>query len=233
MSQSKFVNYEKWGNGIFMFIIAIKSILYEYACLIFLCIIFQMLMVSKELTRGHKYNLKHFIWVYIFLLYLMLVFICTGTGNIRDIGRYPTVIRLDQINLVPFNTYSGGIITHIANIIMFTPLGFLLPLIWKQFKSARKVAFTGLLFSLLIELSQLLNMRCSDIDDLIMNTAGAFLGWVLFNLFEKLFKMKDKKQVNNIEISKMSFLAYHEACFYLILSFAGEFLFFNEFLFIK
>lgn len=218
-----------------MLIVAIKSLLYEYICVMFFCAIFQIVMVKKECKNGHRYSLKHFVWVYIFYIYLMLVFICTGTGNIYEFTRYikvhETITELTQMNLMPFSPNSGEVIMHIANSIMFMPFGFLLPLIWKQFKSARKVVYTGLLFSLAIELSQLLNIRTTDIDDLIMNTIGAFLGWALFCLFEKLFKNKKEKQVDNLERTKLSFLARHEACFYLVFSFVGVFLLYNPFLF--
>ena len=212
-------------------LIATIKLLYEYIRVILLCVIFQIAMIKKEHKNGHRYSLKHFLWVYIFYIYLMLIFICTGTGNIYEFTRYikvnEPITELTQMNLIPFSPISGGIIEHIANIIMFMPLGFLLPLIWKQFKSAWKVICTGLLFSLAIELSQLLNIRNTDIDDLIMNTIGAFLGWVLFCLFEKLFKNKKEKQIDSLERIKLSFLARHEACFYLIFSFVGVFLLYN------
>lgn len=211
------------------------AIFYEYICVIFFGSIFQIVMVKKEHKNGHIYTLKHFIWVYIFYIYLMLVFSCTGTGNIYEFARYIRIHeplnKLTEINLIPFDSASGGILTHIANIIMFTPFGFLLPLIWKQFKSASKVICTGLLFSLAIELSQLLNMRTTDIDDLIMNTIGAFLGFVFFYSFEKIFKNKKEEQIQDIERAEMSFLACHEAYVYLILSFLGVFIFYNPFIF--
>ncbi|WPC43177.1 VanZ family protein [Clostridium sp. JS66] len=217
-----------------MIIKVVESILYEYTCLIFLGVIFQIVMVKKEQKNGHEYSLKHFIWVYIFYIYLMLVFNCTGIGNIYEFNFYikvhAPIAELTQINLIPFSHTSGEIIMYIENGIMFMPFGFLLPLIWEQFKSARKVVYTGLLFSLAIELSQLLNIRFTDIDDLMMNTIGTFLGWVLFYLFDKLFKNKKEKQIHSLENTNISFLARHEACFYLVFSFIGQILLYNPFL---
>lgn len=208
------------------------EILYEYICVIFLCVIFQIIMVKKEHKSGHTYNLKHFIWVYVLFVYIMLVFICTGVGTLHDLFRAIKENELSEfstINLVPFDAASGGIFEHIENIIMFMPLGFLLPLIWKKFKSIKRVVAAGCLFSLAIELSQLFNIRDTDINDLLMNTIGAFLGLVIFYLFKKLFK--NKKEVKELDETKLSFLAHHEAAFYLILSFTSVFLFYNEFLF--
>ncbi|PRR82472.1 VanZ like family protein [Clostridium luticellarii] len=219
------------GDEILMFITVIKALAYEYLCLIFFCVIFQIIMAVEENKNGHKYEWKHFAWVYIFFIYLMLVFICTGTGNIHEFTRYKgmseTITRLTEINLVPFSSTSGGIVTHAANSVMFMPFGFLLPFIWRQFRSSLKVACTGLFFSLAIELSQLLNMRATDIDDLIMNTLGAFLGWMVFYLF----KNKDRKPIDSSNRTKLSFPARHEAFFYLVLSFTDVFLLYNPFLF--
>lgn len=64
-----------------------------------------------------------------FLLYIYLALSKAGIGSIWDIGRYSGLFRIDEINLIPFD--SVGILTYILNIIMFMPLGFLLPLIWK------------------------------------------------------------------------------------------------------
>lgn len=71
------------------------------------------------------------------------------------------------------------------NILLFVPLGFILPLLWKEFRSRRTMCFTGFLLSLGIELAQLLNYRISDVDDLIMNTLGAWLGYELLMLLSR------------------------------------------------
>lgn len=209
-----------------------KWILYEYICVVFLCVIFQAAMVKKEHANGRKYGLRHFTWVYIFFLYITLVFICTGTGNLHDLFFAIKRNKLSEfatINLIPFGAASGGIFEHVANTIMFMPLGFLLPLIWREFKSVKKVVSAGFLFSLAIELSQLLNLRDTDINDLIMNTFGAFLGFIFFYQFNRI--VNGKNEIQDLEETNSSFLAKHEGEFYLILSFTGMFLFYNEFLF--
>lgn len=63
-----------------------------------------------------------------------------------------------------------------------------------------------------------------------MNTIGAFLGWIIYSLFKKIFKDSHEKEFYNLDKAKLSFLARYEAYFYLILSFAGVFLFYNPLL---
>uniref|UniRef100_UPI0025B87086 VanZ family protein n=1 Tax=Demequina sp. TaxID=2050685 RepID=UPI0025B87086 len=65
-----------------------------------------------------------------------------------------------------------------GNVAMFVPLGFLLMWLWTSPLIARvimaTVAGTGL--SIIIELAQLTLGRVADIDDVILNGAGALLG---------------------------------------------------------
>lgn len=81
-------------------------------------------------------------------------------------------------------------------------------------------------FSLIIELSQLFNGRITDLDDLLMNTLGAFLGWVIFRLLrEHLSKLQDKVSVQSANIEKIPLLLRGEAWFYMASAFAGMFFF--------
>ncbi len=48
-----------------------------------------------------------------------------------------------------------------------------------------KTALTGFTLSLIIELSQLFNRRITDIDDLMMNTLGALIGWAIFRMMKE------------------------------------------------
>ncbi|WP_051195303.1 VanZ family protein [Lachnospira multipara] len=67
-----------------------------------------------------------------------------------------------------------------GNILLFLPLGFLLPTI------LRRIGFLGtmmsaVVLSLLIELTQLFTkLGTFDIDDIILNTFGALLGFIFF-----------------------------------------------------
>lgn len=198
-------------------------VMYIYFCTIIFCIVFQTGFLLKA---QKKLSIKHFLWVYVFLFYLALVYMVTGVGNIWVIGKYETLIRISEINILPFA--SEGITTYILNIILFMPLGFLLPTIWPQFRTIKNVAYTGLFFSLAIELSQLLNHRITDIDDLLMNTLGAIIGYLIYRA---LFKMLYKRGEIKPDIS--SLVVKYEAVFYLVCSFTGMILLHYPILFRK
>lgn len=195
------------------------SIIYAILCIILPCAIYQIILIKH---KKYKENLlPHLVWVYILLIYIYIIFSITGIGGIWDIGQYDQIIRLEEINLLPFQ--SDGIMTYALNIIMFMPLGFLLPLIWEKYRNPIKVFFTGFGFSLSIELCQLLNRRNTDIDDLLMNTLGAILGYLVWVLFKEIFKKTNKKAIT---------LSQHEPIIYLVLSVLGILLLYNWRLFL-
>ena len=89
------------------------------------------------------------------------------------------------INLIPIvhlvDIYDGWQMNIIGNIAMFIPVGIVWPICFKELDSIVKTVFAGFGFTLLIEVSQLLFYeRCSDIDDLILNTAGVIIGAMIY-----------------------------------------------------
>jgi glycopeptide antibiotics resistance protein len=158
----------------------------------------------------------------------MLVYRVAGIGTVWIIGFYPELIRMDEIYLVPFGTFDtiDSLAPYLLNILMTMPLGFLLPLIWKKFRSVKNVALAGFSLSLAVELSQLLNRRTTTTDDLIANTLGAVVGYFIFVLLFKIFRKDSEFKTKSKHRSP--FLRY-EAIIYLICSFMGVFLFYNGF----
>lgn len=163
----------------------------------------------------------HYIWTYIMMVYIWLVFSVTGIGSVWDIiskGGLAVAFKEANISLVPFQ--SEGIFTYCMNVIMFVPLGFLLPFIWRNFRNPLKTALTGFLFSMCIELAQLPTNRLADIDDLMMNTLGAVLGYSVWKIVGKYFLIKREKQ-------RTASLGNLEPIIYLILAYACNFLLYN------
>lgn len=91
-----------------------------------------------------------------------------------------------SINLIPLVTLtSADVRTSLLNILLMAPFGFGLPFITDF--SARRIIVAGALFSIAIELLQLLTglaagvtFRIADINDVIFNTVGVAAGCVIF-----------------------------------------------------
>jgi glycopeptide antibiotics resistance protein len=76
----------------------------------------------------------------------------------------------------------------LANLVLLFPLGILLPLGWPAWRNLRRLLAAAALFSLAIEgLQFVLGFgRSSSASDVIFNTAGVGLGYVVFLLFRRL-----------------------------------------------
>ncbi len=76
----------------------------------------------------------------------------------------------------------------LGNILLFIPLGFLLPLLVKRFRNFFLILFTGFLLSLFYECTQLLTgIGVFDVDDMILNTFGTLIGVIVFYCCKYLF----------------------------------------------
>ena len=144
-------------------------------------LILVLVLVSR--ISGHRPTKAQAVWKLLLALYLAAVYNVAGAPELPYI--YPRL----SINLIHFWDITSSVQAYLINsglnILLFVPLGFILPLLWKEFRSRRAMCLTGFLMSLGIELAQLLNYRISDVDDLIMNTLGAFLGYELLMLLSR------------------------------------------------
>ncbi len=137
----------------------------------------------------------------IILLSVVMVIIFSLTG-VSPISGFNIEIRIDEISFIPFRgiieMLQGGLTLHtfvniLGNIIMFMPMGFLLPLLFSNLYSLKKTVAVGFGASLLIEFTQLFLIRATDIDDLILNTLGTMLGYLVFLTFKKLLSRLTEK----------------------------------------
>lgn len=105
-------------------------------------------------------------------------------------------------NIIPFkNTYLYLIESQhfnldivlqntLGNVVIFIPLGIFLAMLFKRFQSAAKVAMLGFTITVVIEISQFfLQVGQFDVDDILLNTMGAVIGYYVFKGFIKISKL--------------------------------------------
>ena len=155
--------------------------------------------------------------ILILFTYIAGVYHFTGIGTIYDGFLYQLKLNPEQINLIPFSQ-DVHITSYILNIILFVPLGVLAPIVWKKMDKLINTVSLGFIFTLFIELTQLLNNRITDIDDIIMNVLGTIIGFVIFKILNKITKSKFK-------IKDPIVL---ELVIYIVVITAGRFFFYNE-----
>jgi len=165
-----------------------ESIAGFFAVLPFL-IIYHIFLIRKRKSNSNgtdgKSAIPHITAAYVFCFYLVGVLDITGISNMINYTS-PIFRYAININLIPFQDVSHLYQQYISNMILFIPLGFLLPVLWKRFEKIKPTFILGLLFSFTIEAAQVLTHRATDIDDIIMNTSGTIIGYFLFILIKKI-----------------------------------------------
>ena len=144
-----------------------KRILRAAFCLYCVCVLW--LLFGREISIGEstymeniagRFSLKPF---HTILRQLKRCF---------DPGR-PWLMRHSWINLL-------------GNVFVFLPLGLFLPLLWNGMRRLWRVIPVTAGVMTLVEIMQVLTLLGrGDIDDVILNTAGAALGYGVFKLLEK------------------------------------------------
>ena len=81
-----------------------------------------------------------------------------------------------------------AVVTNLfGNVIGFLPFGFILPVILDKMRSGWLIVLAGFGLSVTVEVIQLITkVGCFDVDDMILNTAGAALGYLLFFICDHL-----------------------------------------------
>lgn len=86
----------------------------------------------------------------------------------------------------------------LLNILMFVPMGVLLPYMNSEFRM-KGICLIAFGFTVLIETSQYYLMRgCFETDDLIMNVLGAIAGYYLNKIIFKVRKDSGEKKNEKI-----------------------------------
>ncbi len=145
---------------------------------------------------------SHPIW-HNFLLYIVFIFYIVILVAI--LFRAKHAVRV--VKLVPFGTiidflsrdavsYIFIISNLLGNVVLFIPLGIYLEL-FNPDKEMKVNVFWGFLVSLIVEIIQYIGkLGVGDIDDVILNSLGGYIGVVIYR--KLLLKYKEKEKVKNI-----------------------------------
>lgn len=141
-----------------------KSIKISGGCLflIYISVLIYLLFFAESYGRGmegarYDYNIQPF----------------------REISRYLKYWEILGVRTVFLNLA--------GNIIGFMPFGALLPLFAGSVRRGWKVTALSFEISALIECAQLVfHVGCFDVDDMILNTLGGFLGYLVYRQTRKI-----------------------------------------------
>ena len=93
------------------------------------------------------------------------------------------------VNLFDYDSKRDLLLNVIGNAAMFVPSGIVLPVVYKGLNTHRRVISAGIGISLCIEILQLpFYDRVSDMDDLLLNSFGFVIGYLLYLTAKRLRK---------------------------------------------
>ena len=190
--------------------ITLDSIVVYLLALIILLIVEISRFIKAKRNKRKFFCLKEF-FVVMFQVYLaLLISVTLFPLRISDIkvnllvNFIPIVNSVKDlmmtINSMGFFMVKFWVINILGNIILLAPLAFIMPVISKKFRSLKSVVILCFCTSLFIEFLQFLslfigNLRSVDIDDIILNTLGAFIGFGAFKVLSGFSFLK-----NNIDL---------------------------------
>lgn len=93
---------------------------------------------------------------------------------------------------IQLKDYTDIAVNIAGNLLIFIPIGFLVPYIWK--KLGAKCILIGFLLSCCVETIQLFTERNSDYNDIILNTIGTALGYLIYSLIIIVYRAIIKKR---------------------------------------
>lgn len=136
-------------------------------------IILLPVLIVWQNRRQQEVSIKRKCVIILLALYIAAVFSVVGIPSV-------CYVMVDlSVNLIPIVTMPGDLKEPLLNVILFMPLGFILPILWKRFQSVKNIIIAGLSLSLFIEILQIFTYRATDINDLITNTIGTLVGYLI------------------------------------------------------
>ena len=164
---------------------SLKEVLNDtWPMIVLTCIVLISIRLTYLLKNKQKFNIGNEMMMLTFIVYILCLFQIVTSQDVsgvhgvnvtlfKELTRYQVGSRLFYRNIV-------------GNILMFVPFGFFTSYYLKLEKK-RTIFFLTLIVSIVIELIQLEIGRAFDVDDIILNMFGSFLGYFVYRLMDKIF----------------------------------------------
>lgn len=173
---------------------------------------FYRLIVRKKHKIGRLREVVINLFFTYFLAVIYFTFFKYGMLGISfNKSRYLNLIPLiETINMFTSNFMGLGnsLYNVVGNILLFVPLGFFIPFLFKKGEDLKNILMYGFIGSLAVEVIQYFTaINITDIDDIIFNTLGAGLGFLCYKVFKSLKTKTIIDKVQDKEKNKVVVLA--------------------------
>ena len=163
-----------------------KGVVLATGFIVLMCL---CLTVAKKRYRTLLYAISAFY----LLSVLYFTFLRGERADLASISIKPPFYILKAITTGKYRAVTNR---SVLNLLLFVPFGYLLPQ-WLELsdKTIRwwKIMLAGFFTSLLIEVGQLMLRRGAfELDDLVKNTMGAVVGWMVWRTLDKTLRNRTK-----------------------------------------
>lgn len=199
------------------FVLNVIVTLGGFAVPILLILITMIIEIKKSKDIQEKIKIRNFWLKILFIIYLLLLITILFLNNEYRMGGYEDINtfskeHFETSNIIPFATIidyiskllSNNISTSIViinfatNLLLFAPMGFFIPILFKnKIKNIKQFGIIIIVITMFVEILQFMTYRGStDVDDIILNTIGAI---IVYMLMKTKFIKKFLKKVIDIE----------------------------------
>lgn len=187
----------------------------------FIALVFALPYTIYGYMRTNTVNVWKCTYLYTFFLYFLCAYFVTWLplptaetlSKLKPMSEFIQLVPFQSFLDIEMETLLRDLAIILFNVALTMPLGYFL----KEFfhLSLKKAVFIGFLVSLLYEVTQLTGLffiyprayRIFDIDDLIINTLGAYLGYVVAPLISGLLpKISDTQHHRLVQGSEVVFI---------------------------
>ena len=142
-------------------------------------------LVKRKFEFKPMKLLCEFAWILTVLAILKI------TGIIG--GDFSTTSIFNGDSHISFSLFEEGLsMATLLNVILFVPFGFFSPIVFNKLQKKKIYGILiGIIFSIVIESLQTFTGRFVQLDDMLMNTLGTFIGYELWFLLSTV-KLKQK-----------------------------------------
>lgn len=149
-------------------------------------------------------------WIYLFGVFSQTVLPKLSMGFLDNREFYFEVYVPPRTapNFIPFATLrlfwenrgnsldwsSLSVVNLLGNLLLFLPIGFLLPAVYPRQRRFYRVFLLSFLGILVVEVLQYFFGRVADVDDVLLNSIGIVIGYFLFTVWMRIYKALQKRR---------------------------------------
>ena len=181
-------------------VLNVKVTIGGFAIPTFIIIITMIVQIKKSKDIQEKSKIRNFWLKALFIIYCLLLITILFLNNEYRMGGFQNIStfsreHFETSNIIPFATiigYVSGMVSNdintgiviinlVTNLLLFAPMGFFIPMLFQdKIKNTKQFVLVMVILTLLIEILQFITYRGStDIDDIILNTIGASIVYML------------------------------------------------------